>query len=356
MKKNIPWKPLCHTICTIALSGCLAVGLLLTGCGRSADAEEEISHTAYKSDQGIAAYSTETAEAAAEDISADDEVAGGSMDTGENDYTAATEGAGPEDASTDVTEGDAAAQTGRKLIRNMSLSLETTAFDDLIANVESRVNDMGGYIEDSSISGDSGYQTLRYAYLTVRIPVDQLDAFADAVAGSATVLNRSTSVSDVTLQYSDLESHMEALKIEQQTLMDMLAKAEEIETVLAIQNQLTNVRYELESYGSQLKLMENQVSYSTVNIDISEVEIPTPAVADSFGGRVSRTFQNSMSSFAHGVEDFLVWFLGNIVFVAIFIVIVILICLGLRKIVRKWKQKRKYAAFPEKTETDEKED
>ena len=208
---------------------------------------------------------------------------------------------------------------------------------------------MDGYIEDSSISGGSGRQTLRYGYMTVRIPAERLDTFADTISGSATVLNRSTSVSDVTLQYSDLESHMQALKIEQQTLMDMLSKAEEIETVLAIQNQLTSVRYELESYGSQLKLMENQVSYSMVNIEINEVEIPSPIESDTFGSRVGRTFRNSMSGFAHGLEDFLVWFLGNIVFIAAFFVIIILVFLGLRRIFHRRKEKRKMAAFEEKT-------
>lgn len=349
MKKNILLKPN-PSIRRAALSAFLAMGLLLTGCGRTENTEEDAGHTSYAMDKGIGTYANETAGAVEEGI-ADEEVAAGYSDGAMDMSSEAKSGeaaAGPENPSADVTEGDTAAQAARKLIRNMSLSLETTAFDDLVANVESQVNKMGGYIEDSSISGGSGQQSLRYGYMTVRIPADQLDTFADTISGSATVLNRSTSVSDVTLQYSDLESHMEALKIEQKTLMDMLSKAEEIETVLAIQNQLTNVRYELESYGSQLKLMENQVSYSTVNIDINEVEIPTPMESDTFGSRVSRTFRNSMSAFAHGLEDFLVWFLGNIVFIAAFLVIVILAFLGLRKIFRRRKGKKGTAAFGKK--------
>ena len=351
MKQSSLWKRITQInlfIRKTALSGCLAVGLLLTGCGQSSDMDEETEHTQYKAeDQGVATYATESAEAAEEGM-ADDEVAGGAMDTG-NEAKSGETAAAPEAPSADVTDGDSAAQTDRKLIRNMSLSLETTAFDDFIANVEAQVNSMDGYIEDSSISGGSGRQTLRHGYMTVRIPAERLDTFADTISGSATVLNRSTSVSDVTLQYSDLESHMQALKIEQQTLMDMLSKAEEIETVLAIQNQLTSVRYELESYGSQLKLMENQVSYSMVNIEINEVEIPSPIESDTFGSRVGRTFRNSMSGFAHGLEDFLVWFLGNIVFIAAFFVIIILVFLGLRRIFHRRKEKRKMAAFEEKT-------
>ncbi|MCI8592015.1 MAG: DUF4349 domain-containing protein [Lachnospiraceae bacterium] len=345
MKKNILWKQITPSIRRAALSAFLAMGLVLTGCGQTSDTdtEEDVGHTSYAMDKGIATYANETAEAAVEG-GADEEVPGGYMAMGDEAKSGGA-AASPEDISADIKEGDAAAQAARKLIRNMSLSLETTAFDDFIANVESQVDSMGGYIEDSSISGGSGQQSLRYGYMTVRIPADQLDAFADTISGSATVLNRSTSVSDVTLQYSDLESHIEALKIEQQTLMDMLSKAKEIETVLAIQNQLTSVRYELESYGSQLKLMENQVSYSTVNIDINEVEIPTPIESDTFGSRVSRTFRNSMSGFAHGLENFLVWFLGNIVFIAAFFVIVILVFLGLRKIFRRRKEKKGTAAL-----------
>ena len=245
MKKNILWKQITPSIRRAALSAFLAMGLVLTGCGQTSDTdtEEDVGHTSYAMDKGIATYANETAEAAVEG-GADEEVPGGYMAMGDEAKSGGA-AASPEDISADIKEGDAAAQAARKLIRNMSLSLETTAFDDFIANVESQVDSMGGYIEDSSISGGSGQQSLRYGYMTVRIPADQLDAFADTISGSATVLNRSTSVSDVTLQYSDLESHIEALKIEQQTLMDMLSKAEEIETVLAIQNQLTSVHYEL---------------------------------------------------------------------------------------------------------------
>lgn len=335
------------------LSACLAAGILLTGCGQS-DANGETDSVSYKADQGINTYAQSADAVMEEGVSADSGEARGeskamAAETAESETAAPAEG---------MDGSDIPAQSDRKLIRNMSLSLETTSFEDFIANVETQAGNMGGYIEDSSVSGGSGYESLRNSYMTVRIPADRLDDFADAITGSATVLNRSTSITDVTLQYSDLESHMEALKIEQKTLMDMLAKAEEIETVLAIQNQLTNVRYELESYGSQLKLMENQVSYSTVNIDVSEVEIPTSTEKDTFGSKVSHTFKNSMNGFARGTEAFLVWFLGNIVFITAFFAVVVLVFLGLRGLYqRHQKKKAKFShTIPKENEGEDEDD
>lgn len=215
----------------------------------------------------------------------------------------------------------------RKLIRNLNLSLETMKFDELQTLIEQKVNELGGYIESSTVDGTSDSSN-RYSYLTIRIPSDQLDAFEDVLGSSATVLSKSSTVQDVTLNYSDLAAHISSLRIEQETLMDMLSKADSVDTIITIQNELTNVRYELESYESQMKVLENQISYSTVYVNIREVKTPTVQEKEGFFSRVKHTFINSISDVATGIEDFLVFFLGNIVGIILFLAIAIgILCL-----------------------------
>lgn len=82
------------------------------------------------------------------------------------------------------------------------------------------------------------------------------------------VTQKNESVEDVTLQYVDVESRKKALETEQERLMELLSSAENMEDLLAIESKLSEVRYELENYGSQLRMLDNQIDYSTVNVDV----------------------------------------------------------------------------------------
>ncbi len=229
--------------------------------------------------------------------------------------------------------GTEGAQAERKLIRNMSISLETTGFDELIAVIEQNAKTLGGYVESSSVSGtaDAGR---RYSYVTVRVPADQLDQFEMTLGSSATVVSKSSNVQDVTLSYSDLAAHISSLRAEQKALTDMLAAAENMEDILAIRGELTDIRYQLESYESQMKVMENQISYSTVNIDIKEVKTPTVQEKEGFFSRLKYTFITSTGELGEEIQDFLVFFLGNIFSIILFIAIAVGVLYLIRGIFR----------------------
>lgn len=208
----------------------------------------------------------------------------------------------------------------RKLIRNLTMSLETTGFDELLLLIEQKTTELGGYVESSTVDGTVESEK-RTAYLYVRVPADQLEAFETMLGSSATVLSKGSSVEDVTLRYSDLAAHIDSLRIEQETLKEMLAKAEDVDTVILIQNELTKIRYELESYESQMKVLNNQVDYSTVSIDVREVKVPSVQEEEGFFARVQKTFVNSLRDLGDGIENFLILFLGNIVGIVLFVVI-----------------------------------
>ena len=63
------------------------------------------------------------------------------------------------------------------------------------------------------------------------------------------------------MDYKDEEilDRREALKAEQKSLMDMLEHADTVEAIITIQSRLTDVRYELESYESQLRVYDNRI-------------------------------------------------------------------------------------------------
>lgn len=189
---------------------------------------------------------------------------------------------------------------GRKLIRTVDMHVETDGFDDLLSRITDHIRELGGYVETSDISGRrASYQNEpapRNAFLTARIPSAKLDLFITSVEEQGNVVNKSENTQDVTLQYSDLESRKKSLSIEQDRIWALLEKADTLEAVIALEERLSEIRYQLESMESQLRLYDNQVDYSTVTIRIQEVTTFTPTAPESLGQRIGTSFSKNMRS------------------------------------------------------------
>jgi hypothetical protein len=238
---------------------------------------------------------------------------------------------------------------GRLLIRTVSMSTETKTIDKVKADVESQIRELGGYIENSSMSGTGKNRDLRTIYYTIRIPADKLDSLITTVGNSCTVLSSSENTSDVTLEYVDTKARVESLRVEYDQLIKLLADAKDLDNILILQNRLTEVRYQIESAESRIRVLENQVQYATLNLQISEVleetEIEEPHVI-TYGERVGEQFKDMWEGTVEFFQNFLLGLIAAIpflVFMGIVAVIVIVIVFA----VRKKKMKREAAALAE---------
>ncbi len=205
-------------------------------------------------------------------------------------------------------------QTRRKLIRTVDLHVETTDFDKLIDDITSNVTAAGGYIEQSNVSGSSisGTTGRRNAHYIARVPSDKLDGFITRVGEQGNITNKSEYTQDVTLQYSDIESRKKSLTIEQERLWALLEKADTLEAVIALEERLSEIRYQLESFESQLRTYDNQVDYSTITIYIDEVQVLTPTSPDSVATRIRKGFRRNLETVAVTAVNLTVWFLSSL--------------------------------------------
>jgi hypothetical protein len=278
------------------------------------------------------------------------DVATADYDTGAGYYnTAATyEDADYDDAA--VEESADSAQTlssDRKLIKTVDVSLETENYDSLLAELDSQVTALGGYIE-SRYSSNSSYQNpsyasgqdLRYTTMTVRMPKDQLDTFLDSVSEQTNVVSISENVEDVTLQYVDMESHKKALVTEQERLMELLEQAQTVEDIISIEDRLSEVRYQIESMESQLRTYDNKIDYSTVYLTINEVMQYSLSESETVGERIRNGFLDSLEGVKDGVTEFAIWFVIKLPYLVVWAVIIAVIVFVFLKI-RKLRTKQK---------------
>ena len=248
----------------------------------------------------------------------------------------------PEEATeTGATEEAESLTKGRKLIYTSNLSVETEDVDALDQAIQQRVTELGGYIESSDVSGSRGetYSNRRSNY-TIRIPAKKLNQFIDEVSEKTNVLSQSMSTEDITLQYVDMQSHVEALKAEQKRMLELLEKAESVEEIITIESHLTDIRYELEHYQSRLKIFDNQVDYSTIYLSVKEVrQFTDTTVPETDFERMTKGFRNSCKDLAEGVKDFFIGFVIALPFIALYAVIVAAIVLIIRAIAKKTSKK-----------------
>ena len=234
------------------------------------------------------------------------------------------------------------AQSNRKLIRTVDLEIQTKEFDTVLTSVQERVQELGGYVEQSSIDSGSSYYSSynRYSYLTVRIPSDKLDGFLENVKETANVTNISESTEDITLRYVDAESRKIALETEQSRLLELLEKAETVEDIITIESRLSEVRYQLESYTSQLRTFDNQVDYSTVHINIHEVDRETKVEPKGFWDEVKEEFGDSLYGIGNGIREFGIWFLGSSPYLVIWAIVIAGVVCAVKFVRKKRIQKR----------------
>ena len=222
----------------------------------------------------------------------------------------------------------------RKLIKTVNLNLETENYDSLMEGLEAEISRLGGYIEyKDAYHGDytsqsKGYHN-RHANITARIPAKKLEEFTGNVAIIGNITYESESVEDVSLQYVDLSSHKKMLLTEQERLIELLENATTMEDIIAIESRLSQVRYQIESMESQLRTFDNQVDYSTVHINVREVEHYTPQPEKSTWDRIKIGFGENVYLVTNGLKNFVIEFVIAIPVILVWVaVIVLVICLG----------------------------
>lgn len=204
---------------------------------------------------------------------------------------AAAEELGVESVATETS--TVATSTQQKLIRTVWLSVETENYDTLLSDMEAKAALVGGYME--SINADTRYTSdTRHASICLRIPASELNGFLTAVSEMSNVVSRSEDVRDITLTYVDTESERDALRIEQERLLELLEQAESLSDVLEIEERLTDVRYRLNSIESQLRAYDNQVDYATLRLEIDEVAVLTPVAENGFWKKIGDGFVRSV--------------------------------------------------------------
>jgi len=208
-----------------------------------------------------------------------------------------------------------AAQHERKIIKNAEMSIEVEDFNRQFDAVQRMAEEAGGYVESSRSyvrkhAVAEGDREFMEGNAVIRIPNIEFGGCIERISSLGKVTNRSTYGNDITLQYMDTETRLKSKQVQQQRLIEILSKAERVEDILNIENELNRVRTEIESYGTQLRGWDNLVQYSTINVFMTEVEPKDTQVSvlkmDNLWDRMKRGFIRTTNALMDMVEVIIV--------------------------------------------------
>ena len=106
--------------------------------------------------------------------------------------------------------------------------------------------------------------------------------------------------------YSDIESRLKTLRMEQERLWELLAKADTTEAIILLEKRLTEVSSEIESSESRMRYLDNSVTYSTVNLSIDEVDIESPTQPETAWQQIQRGFTRNLISLMDNLTRFFI--------------------------------------------------
>jgi hypothetical protein len=253
------------------------------------------------------------------------------MDNGAN--YALTMGAPEEDTVTQEKMMQSEAETyERKIITSGSISLEVTDFDNKMESIADLAERNGGYVESSYVDNiinheaDGKSDKLKTGNITLRLPAARFGSAVEEIKTMGEVINQNTNSIDISEQYYDTATRIDNLTVQENRLRELISKAQNVDEILKIENELNRVRSEIELMSTDIKRWDKQVSLSTLYVNLREIKagklesVNVPTVwTKAYNG-----FVGTINSILRGGEKLFVFIVSAIPYLIILAVLTVI--------------------------------
>ncbi len=170
----------------------------------------------------------------------------------------------PASPSAPVTSPDA---TFRSVIRTARLAVEVDRYDAGARHLLDIAEGAGGFIADSSYGEDEGRPRGEFI---LRVPAGRFGAAIKDVEAMGTVRQRQISAQDVTEEYVDLQARQRNLERHEQQLLTFMDRATKVQDLLAVEQELSRVRGQIEQITGRLRYLAHNVEMASITVVLSE--------------------------------------------------------------------------------------
>jgi hypothetical protein len=147
-----------------------------------------------------------------------------------------------------------------------------------IAQTETILQRNQGYTLNLNDTEPSG---ARIVTLELRVPQPQLEPALADLTTLGRLQGRSINAQDVSDQLVDLDARLRNLRRTEASLLALLERSGSIKDILAVNQEITQVRQQIEQLDAQQKSLRDRVAYSTIHLTLTQnaatLGDPTPA-------------------------------------------------------------------------------
>lgn len=180
-------------------------------------------------------------------------------------------------------------QVPRDVVKTATISV--TADDPPAAadRASALATEAGGRVDGRTEYGGSALDRARIT-LTLRVPADKLDGVIDGLKGLGTVESLDMQAEDVTSQRVDLDARIKALQTSVDRLLAIMRDARDPSALIEAENALSQRQADLDSLRAQRAALGEQISYSTITVDLvaGATGGPAPEQYRGFFGQMER--------------------------------------------------------------------
>lgn len=195
----------------------------------------------------------------------------------------------------------------RYLIKNAVITVETAEVRGGAKQLAEFAKAEQGYVSDSHEALD-GIGS-RSVTMTVRVPALQFENTTLRIETLGKIQDKQVTSEDVTEEFVDTTARTRNLKKSEERLLVHLTHTGKLSDTLAIENELTRVREEVEKTEGRLRFLGHRIAYSTFNVTFRETaHAQTITPAETFSsGKVATDAGRNLIGFLQSVWAGVIW-------------------------------------------------
>lgn len=154
----------------------------------------------------------------------------------------------------------------KKIIKTAYLSIEVASYESSRKQIEVLLKEQNAYVSNENLQ-NTDYQITNN--INIKVPADKFEKLLAEISKLAKRVDyQNIEMQDVTEEYIDVESRLNNSRKVEQTYLKLLRRTNSIEDILKIEQKLGEIRTEIESTQGRLKYLNQQVSFSSINLNI----------------------------------------------------------------------------------------
>jgi Domain of unknown function (DUF4349) len=184
-----------------------------------------------------------------------------------------------------------------QLIKTAQVSIKLDSIDTAVNKIRETIQLKGGDIYSFQDNRTADRGDHRKASLVLKVPVNELDKMLAEIAKLGKIQSQKLDSADVTQQIVDSDARLKNLRQQEDQTRKIMERTGSINDTLNVSQQLANIREQIEQIDAQVKNMRQQVAYSTINLQLEELQAANPD-GDPVGLRIQETWKNSTGNAA----------------------------------------------------------